>query len=194
MAALAKRGAFDERLGRALGRPELGAAEREARIRDRLERLQRDLLEAPARLIEPRRLVAGQEPAVIERDEVTRRDEDRAPVRALLRIQHVCEPPLGVLYVDLRLGAQRHRRIADGDEHPGAERPPEPRQHDGEPLGVRRRRVRAPERADEAFARDGLRALQRDVGEREPPPGALGVRTPARVRQPKPRADHRARS
>ena len=112
VAAFAERSALHERIGRLLGCRQLAAAERDAALRHRLVRLQRDVLEAAARLVEPRRVVPGQEPAVVEGDKALRREQDCHPVRALLRAEHVRELALGVREVDVRARAERNRRIA----------------------------------------------------------------------------------
>ena len=193
VAALAERRALDQLVGGALGLGQLGAAEREARVALQLARLQPEVLEPPPRVLEPRRLVAGQQAGVGELGDARGRLDDRRPVAAVARRERGVERRLGLLEVDAGDRRELHRPLAGVLDHAGAERAPQLGQHDVERLRVPGGRVLAPERGDQPLARDRPPGVQRQVGERPSAPGDRGGRPRTGVHRPRPTDGRTAR-
>ena len=121
VAALAERRSLDQVLRSPLGLRQLGAAEREPGIALQLARLQPELLEPPPRLLEPRRLVAGEQPGVGEPGHAAGGLGDGRPVRGVARGERGVERRLGLFEVDLRDRRQLHRPLAGVLDHAGAD-------------------------------------------------------------------------
>ena len=168
VAALAEGRQLHQLLGRPLGVRELGAAHRQAGVGAQLARLQAELLQPPPRLLEPRRLVAGQQPGVGEGGDLSGALDHGRPVAAVAGREGGIERGLGGVEVDGGGGRELDGALAGVLEHLGAERAPQLGEHDVERLTVPGGGVLAPQRGDQALARDRAAAVERKMGKGEP--------------------------
>ena len=168
VAALAVGRELHQLLGRALGGRQLGAAQRQAGVAAQLARLQPELLEPAARILEPGRLVAGQQPGVGQLGHPPGRLDHGRPVAAVARRERLVERGLHRVEVDGGGRGELHGALAGVLDHLGAERAPQLRQHDVERLRVAGRGVLAPQRGDQPLAGDPALAVEREMGERQP--------------------------
>ena len=169
VAALAERRALDELGGGALGVGELGAAEGEAGVAAQLERLQAVLLEPAARVLQPRRLVAGQQPGVGGGRHLVGGLDHVGPLTGIARRERAVERGLDVVEVNLRDRDQLHGALAGVLDHARAERPAQLREDDVERLRVPGGRVLAPQRSDQPFTRDWSARVEREIGDGQSP-------------------------
>ena len=154
VAALAERRPLDQLLRGPLGRRQLGAADRQAGVAAQLARLQAEILQPPPRVLEPRRLVSGQQPGVGQLGDAAGGLDHGRPVGAVARRERGVERRLRLVEVHLRLGQELHGPLAGVLDHAGAERAPQLRQHDVQRLRMGRGRVLAPQCGDQPLARD----------------------------------------
>ena len=180
VAALAERRAVDQLLRGALRGGELGAAERQPGVAPQLARLQPELLEPAARVLQPGRLVAGEQPGVRERLGAAGGLDDRAPVGAVAGGERRVQRRLGGVEVDLGAGRELHGALPGVDEHVGPERAAQLGEHDVERLRLAGGSVLAPQRRDQPLARDRLRAeREKGDGEATLAAGKLGLAPPS---------------
>ena len=118
VAALAEGRELDQLLRGALGRRQLGAADREAGVAAQLARLEAELLEPAPRILEPRRLVAGQQPGVGQLGHAAGGLDHGRPVAAVARRERLVERRLRRVEVDGRRRRELHGALAARSRSP----------------------------------------------------------------------------
>ena len=179
VAALAEGRELHQLLGGALGRRQLGAADRQAGVAAQLARLQPELLEPAPRILEPGRLVAGQQPGVGKLGDAAGGLDDGRPVAAVACREGLVERGLRLVEVDGGGRGELHGALARVLDHFRTERAPQLREHDVERLGVTGRGVLAPQGGDHPLTGDPALAVEREMGERQPALTAGQIRLPA---------------
>src|SRR5919106_1575423 len=165
VAALPERRKLDQGTGGALGRRQLRAAHREARRRDAFERTQAHVLEPTPALLDPGRVLPGQEAAV---GNVERSPRGRPCARPLAKRDRGLGPVhagAGCLEVDPRVRREDEPHLALPHQRLGAENTPQLREERRERGLCGARRVGRPERVREFVPSKRSRAVGREVDE-----------------------------